>query len=133
MRVKLGKSGIFDIHISHFQRSVQNISLLPGATRSAALHACPWLSYFAPLALHTTFCAEPEPWAQPPLNTSNLPAGLSRASHRAAKPELTIKAGNNVRDRGLPDDEMWSLVHAKFLQIWTKRVWRRSCQRTQPQ
>jgi hypothetical protein len=27
------------------------IPLLPGATRSAALHACPWLSYCAPLAL----------------------------------------------------------------------------------
>src|ERR1043166_3542648 len=26
-------------------------SLQPGATRSAALHACPWLSYCAPLAL----------------------------------------------------------------------------------
>jgi len=25
--------------------------LLPGATRSAALHACPWLLYFAPSAL----------------------------------------------------------------------------------
>jgi len=34
------------------------MSLLPGATRSAALHACPWLSYFAPLALHSDFCAK---------------------------------------------------------------------------
>src|ERR1051326_6105554 len=40
-----------DVGISHFQCSVQNISLLPGATRSAALHACPWLIYFAPSAL----------------------------------------------------------------------------------
>src|ERR1051326_600728 len=55
MRVKLRKSGIIDVGISQFQRSVQNISLLPGATRSAALHACPWLSYFAPLALHSDF------------------------------------------------------------------------------
>src|ERR1051325_529809 len=40
-----------DVGISHFQCSVQIVSSLPGATRSAALHACPWLLYFAPSAL----------------------------------------------------------------------------------
>ncbi len=29
------------------------ISFFPGATRFALLSACPWLSYFAPLALRT--------------------------------------------------------------------------------
>jgi hypothetical protein len=31
----------------------------PGATRLAPLSACPWLSYFAPLALCFDFCAKP--------------------------------------------------------------------------
>src|SRR5829696_2372132 len=37
-----------------------NLSLvyLPGATRSASLRACPWLSYLAPLALSSTFEAK---------------------------------------------------------------------------
>ena len=34
----------------------QFLILLPGATRSASLRACPWLLYFAPLALRSYAC-----------------------------------------------------------------------------
>ena len=37
--------------ISHLQCSLQFDICQPGATRFALLSACPWLSYFAPLAL----------------------------------------------------------------------------------
>jgi|ERR1051326_7289228 len=33
--------------------------LVTRGTRSAALHACPWLSYFAPLALSSDFSSRP--------------------------------------------------------------------------
>jgi hypothetical protein len=39
----------------------QIVFFSPGATRSASLRACPWLSYFAPLALCFDFCAKPLP------------------------------------------------------------------------
>ena len=43
--------------ISAFQALARWIFSQPGATRFAALSACPWLSYSAPLALgHTAVC-----------------------------------------------------------------------------
>ena len=40
-------------YISAFQALTALWFTQPGATRSASLRACPWLSYFAPLALRT--------------------------------------------------------------------------------
>src|ERR1051326_1023640 len=57
------------------------MSLLPGATRSAALHACPWLSYFAPLALHSDFlCNAPGYSSTPQLLNSSTPQLLNSST-----------------------------------------------------
>src|SRR5690349_11120044 len=74
-----------DLDISHFQCSLQIIFRYPGATRFAALSACPWLSYSAPLALlRESFAQMVESNRRAPKARNMIARGKRRATRGAS-------------------------------------------------